>query len=492
MSDIWIALVAAWILSAILELVAGRYLTKYGALSAQILSMCAAGVLIGLEFNLLSVLFLILAIYRSANLFRVIAGRLEAHYLRRASTRASSILLACQLALLAIIYYFPLSLDANSWLKLLTASQLLVAAVFAASLLRQLAGTRFVASTKHYVLRDLPTLTVAIPAKNETYELENCLKSILASDYPKLEVLVLDDSAGSKTGEIINALAHDGVRFILGEQPTHQWLAKNLAYDRLAAEANGEIILFCGVDVRFAPKTLTMLVEKMLASEQQMLSLMPLNQTGIKSLVIQPMRYFWELARPRVGASLPVLSTCWLIQKSALASAGGFKSVAREIIPERHFASYCSDNASKYSFFRASAVLGLASTKTSREQQSTAIRTRYPLLHKRIASAAGTSLFELAFLLAPLILVILLPFYGWSLLAEILAVVSTLTWLAIYGAIIKLQFKASFWLAPSFWLAATADICLVNLSLVKYEFGQVLWKGRNVAEPVMNLIKPAH
>jgi len=72
-------------------------------------------------------------------------------------------------------------------------------------------------------------------------------------DYPKLEIIVLDDCSQNKhTPEIIRSFAHDGVRFIQGEHPKPTWLAKNQAYDRLAQESSGEFILFCGVDVRFS------------------------------------------------------------------------------------------------------------------------------------------------------------------------------------------------------------------------------------------------
>lgn len=486
MTNIWLALLAAWIISAILELAAGRYQNKASALAAQILSMISAGILFGLELNLLAFLFLAIAIYRAINLMRILAARLEPHNLRRVSARASAVLLLGQLATLALAYFWPTSFASRDWLELFAASQLLVAAVFVASFLNQLAKSKFSASDQHLAGRDLPTLTVAIPAKNETSDLEQCLESLLANDYPKLEVLVLDDSAGSKTGQIINALAHDGVRFILGQEPDERWLAKNLAYDRLASEANGELVLFCGVDVRFGPNSLRSLVENLIASNNEMISVMPLNRRNYKSLIIQPMRYFWELARPRLGTSSPVLSTCWLIRKNALDEVGGFKAVASEIVPERYFAGNASVSG-RYAFYRSSGLLGVASAKSPFEQRATAIRTRYPLLHKRLASAAGISLFSLAWLIGPLALVIILPFYGWSLAGEVLAAASVLVWLTMYGAIIRAQFGASVWLAPSFYLAALADIYLVNLSLIKYEFGQVIWKGRDAARQVMGL-----
>lgn len=487
--SIWILLIVAWLISGLLELAASYKatgaLSKLAAMLALALNAISTGMMIGKGFNLLAILFLALAFYRLVNIARIFAGRLEKHNLRRASVRAALALLLAQLAIIAASYYWPSFFTSRRWLLVLAASQLVVALAFLASLVRQIKNTRFSRNSLRIGDHDLPTLTVAIPAKNETSDLEDCLGSLLASDYPKLEVLVLDDSAGSKTGEIIRALAHDGVRFILGDDPGNSWLAKNLAYDRLAREANGEIVLFCGVDVRFGRSSLRSLVLEMLARKKLMMSVMPQNRERLS--LTQPMRYFWELARPRFGASRPVLSTCWLAQRDFLLKAGGLASVKREIIPERHFASLASANNDRYEFVRAGGPLELNSVKSVGEQRATAIRTRYPLLHRRLASVAGVSLFEAGWLLAPLALIIILPFYGWSLAAEALSALAVIIWLIVYAVIIRISFGARALLAPLFWLAVLTDVLFVNLSLIKYEFGKVLWKGRNVAVPAGSL-----
>ena len=51
----------------------------------------------------------------------------------------------------------------------------------------------------------------------------------IASDYPKLEIIVLDDCSQDRTAEIIRNFAHDGVRFIQSEDNKDNWLDKNKA-----------------------------------------------------------------------------------------------------------------------------------------------------------------------------------------------------------------------------------------------------------------------
>jgi glycosyltransferase involved in cell wall biosynthesis len=118
-----------------------------------------------------------------------------------------------------------------------------------------------------------------------------------------LEILVLDDCSQIKrTSEIIKAYAHDGVRFIDGQAPPEHWLAKNFAYQQLADQANGDLILFCGVDTQFSPDSLRAIVEVMLKKNKSMISFIPKNiQLGqrFESIILQSLRYAWELALPR-------------------------------------------------------------------------------------------------------------------------------------------------------------------------------------------------
>ena len=49
----------------------------------------------------------------------------------------------------------------------------------------------------------LPLLSVLIPARNEEKRIGPCLESLLASDYPHLEILVLDDHSSDGTAKCL-------------------------------------------------------------------------------------------------------------------------------------------------------------------------------------------------------------------------------------------------------------------------------------------------
>lgn len=448
-----------------------------------------SGGIIAWRPNEASSLLLLLGAYRVFNLLRIAAGRINEAKLRRASRLTTIWLIGLQLVVGVAWFGFDrLDIGMRTWLYGLLAVQFLVGCMLLASSLRRVARTRPDKSVAHFSDKELPAITVAIPARNEDKQLEDCLRSILASDYPKLEILVLDDCSQDRTAEIIRGFAHDGVRFLPGEDPRPNWLAKNQAYERLASEASGDLILFVGVDVRFAPHSIRELVTTLLTRSKTTLSVMPVNEEPGLSLV-QPMRYFWELAPPRrLFNRPPVLSSCWLITAKQLALAGGFAAVARSITPEAHFAKAAIAHDG-YRFMRSDAVLGITSVKSRAEQRATAIRTRYPQLHRRPELVYVVSVTELGLLFAPFVLALLgvSGIFGW--LAEGIAIITSLILLLTCCSSTSASFpRTRTRIMSLFPLALLIDVGLLHYSMWKYEFSDVTWKGRNVCIPVMHTI----
>lgn len=442
--------------------------------------------------NVFSALVGLFGLYRVFSIARIIKRRMHEHYLRWATWRSTVVLLILQILALGSWYIW------NNWHTTghiawasLTVLQVLAAAMLLISILRTLRRTIWPAQATAYSDADLPSITVAIPARNETEDLQQCLQSLITSTYPKLEIIVLDDcSQTRRTPEIIRGFAHDGVRFIQGETPSDSWLPKNQAYDRLAQEASGAYILFCGVDIRFAPESLRSIVSTMLDREKQMLSILPERKQeayGNFSL-IQAMRYWWELAPPRRQLRRPpVISSCWVISTKALADAGGFASVKRAIVPEAHFAKTLLGKDA-YSFLRSTVALGVQSNKPVDEQRRTAIRMRYPQLHKRPEQVAIAAALEATFLVMPFALAVAGPWLPIGGIAHAASIAASVLLVITYELSVISTKVNNWWFGliaeP---LAVLTDLYLIHYSMWKYEFSDVDWKGRNVCVPVMHV-----
>jgi chlorobactene glucosyltransferase len=455
-----------------------------------------ATIILQLQLPLLAGLGLaILAVYRVINLGRAAEGRMQADYLYSVASRASVQLLIAQVLLVILVVIGRyVHLSSLTGYELLLGAQLVCAVVLVHTTSRNLRTTQPPQVSGEFRDSDLPTLTVAIPARNETVDLEACLQSLVASTYPKLEIIVLDDcSPNKRTPEIIRGFAHDGVRFMGGREVPLHWLAKNYAYYQLAEEANGELLLFCGVDARFEPGSLRTLVTTMLDKKKTMLSIIPKNTAAtalhLEALLVQPNRYAWELAVPRRFINRPpVLSTCWLITAQALEASGGLPAASNSVNTERHFAQWCARHEDGYTFMQSDTSGGISTAKSFAEQRATAIRVRYPQLHRRLDLTAVVSVVEFIVLVLPFgFLVGALLAAAWGFAALSLLTCGLLT--TMYVRIVRLTYRRflyrGLWLLP---YAALYDIALLNYSMWQYEFGTVVWKGRNVCIPVMRVI----
>lgn len=497
MSWLWYALGAHAVLELLLYAVPfwwrhERARRVYASILTVSLGFIAGGMIM-LDFNFIAVLVMFFGLYRFVNLLRIIQNRSHVLHQRRVTSRTGIVLLLVQVMLLGISRALQqVIVQADVWFYILAGAQCAVALVLLIGTFRRLNRTTLHATQESYTASELPTVTIAIPARNETESLEQCLHSLIKNDYPKLEILVLDDcSQTRKTPEIIRSFAHDGVRFLKGELPAENWLAKNQAYDKLAREASGDVVVFCGVDTRFESDTIRKLVMELLTRNKRMMSVIPYRDKVPRAQhsFVQTARYLWELTPPRrLFGRPPVISSCWLMYRSDLLKHGGFKAVSRMILPEAHFARE-SIKADNYSFLRASADLGLSSVKGAYEQRLTAIRTRYPQLHRRPENVAILTLLEILLFLGPVALIV---FAVTSIVPIGVGILAALALLCLvvthYQVATKTHLQSPFTAIWSMPTVVVTDIGLMHVSMQQYEFSEVIWKGRNVCVPVMHVV----
>src|SRR5687768_8681640 len=109
---------------------------------------------------------------------------------------------------------------------------------------------------------NLPLVSVVIAARDEADGIERALTSVLALDYPALEVIVVDDRSTDGTGDVLDRMAQQqpntavSLRVIHNHALPEHWLGKNHALQLGAAQSSGELILFSDADIVFAPATM--------------------------------------------------------------------------------------------------------------------------------------------------------------------------------------------------------------------------------------------
>ncbi|NBW28988.1 glycosyltransferase family 2 protein [bacterium] len=342
---------------------------------------------------------------------------------------------------------------------------------------------------KNLDYKNLPTISVLVPARNETNDLLRCLDSIARSDYPKMEVIVLDDcSTELKTPQIIGDFAQQGMKFIAGSEPEKEWTAKNWAYQQLVEASSGEYLIFLGVDVIVKPDSFTKLISTISSQKKKMISLIPINvfkNFDIGYYLNQPMRYLIELILPNsIIKSAPAISTLWAIDRKAFNKLGGMKSVERTVMPEKYFARELSKENS-YLFAASDKTLGIYSDKSRADQKDTSIRLTYPTLRKR---PEVVSIFILLFSLSAI-----MPF-----ISLLVGIINSNIYIFIFGLIniLVLIFSVAMVNYLAYRRIGIVDSLIAPVSLLytagiafrsmyDYEYSEVNWKKRNVCIPVM-------
>jgi hypothetical protein len=104
----------------------------------------------------------------------------------------------------------------------------------------------------------LPVVSIIVAARNEAPSIETAVESMLAMDYPHLQVVVVDDRSTDGTGAALDRLAarHPGLTVLHNDTLPSGWLGKVHALQLGAQEARGEFLLFTDADIHFGPVAL--------------------------------------------------------------------------------------------------------------------------------------------------------------------------------------------------------------------------------------------
>jgi len=103
-----------------------------------------------------------------------------------------------------------------------------------------------------------PKISIIIPARNEEQNIRPALQSVLALDYPHLEICVVNDRSTDGTGSILQEMSQQDVRLQVQQIDTlpQGWLGKTHALHQAGQNATGEFLLFTDADIVYHPLAL--------------------------------------------------------------------------------------------------------------------------------------------------------------------------------------------------------------------------------------------
>jgi chlorobactene glucosyltransferase len=191
----------------------------------------------------------------------------------------------------------------------------------------------------------LPHVSVLVPARNEILNIQACVASLLAQDYPSFEVIVLDDHSTDGTLPVLKqaAQADPRLRILDGRRLPRGWLGKHWACHQLHQASTGELLLFTDADTRHAPNMLRDSVSALLAEKSDLVTAFPYEETmtwgelltvpvisfGIFSfLPIYMVRFLgWPSLSVTIGQFM-------LFRREAFEAIGGYEAVRDHLVDD--------------------------------------------------------------------------------------------------------------------------------------------------------------
>lgn len=155
-----------------------------------------------------------------------------------------------------------------------------------------------------------PRLSVVVAACNEGSTLERAARSLLAQDYPDLEVVLVNDRSTDDTGEVADRLAAgcDRVTQVHVRELPAGWLGKVHALHTGLAQATGAWVLFTDADIHFAPGALRRAVAVAESKRLDHLTAIPAAWSVgvvVDTLVVAFLRTFLTVLQPPWGVDRP-------------------------------------------------------------------------------------------------------------------------------------------------------------------------------------------
>ena len=214
-----------------------------------------------------------------------------------------------------------------------------------------------------------PRVSVVVPARDEGHKIEAGLKSLIASDYPTIEIIAIDDRSRDDTGAIMDRLAVGSpfLKVIHITELPDGWLGKNHALQVGTTHATGDWLLFTDGDVVHDPQTLRRAMRFVVTNGVDHLPLFPdIEAEGVLEAAFvacfgiifaagtQP--YLIPTRLPRAYCGVGAYN---LVRRSALERAGGFEPIKLDILDDVKLGKMLKRTGSKCTVLRAADGLSI-------------------------------------------------------------------------------------------------------------------------------------
>ena len=191
-----------------------------------------------------------------------------------------------------------------------------------------------------------PSITVIVPGRDEAANIGATLHSLLAQDYPNLQIIAVNDRSTDETGEIVTDLASrhpEKLRALHVTDLPAGWLGKTHAMALAAHQAPTDYLLFTDGDVLFRSDAIRLSLANAVATHADHLVTMPTTiiKRWDEAAILSFFQIFglwgarpWRVADPKATRDALGIGAFNLLRREAYLEVGGFESLRMEIVED--------------------------------------------------------------------------------------------------------------------------------------------------------------
>jgi len=331
-----------------------------------------------------------------------------------------------------------------------------------------------------------PLISVIVPAKDEAETIEVTLNSLLASDYPRLEIIAVNDRSTDETGAIMERVAAEAaqqnqksMQVVHIEALPADWMGKSHAMHQAAQRANGELLLFTDGDIIFTPQAISSATRIFLHKQLDHLCLLPqLARGGLIEMAF--ITFFGFLLTG--GTFLWLVPTRWtlgyigigafnLVRTSVYQAVGGFETIKLDVLDDIKLGKLI-----KHHHYRQDFYLGIEQLKVRWQPSAWGVITgveknSFASFHYSIIRVTLVTLIFILFFQAPFIVPFLFP------LSQTIGFIVTVILLHLCYAVIAVLFSSGLRVTPLLFFASLAlSFAIWRSAWITLKNGGVRWR----------------
>lgn len=329
---------------------------------------------------------------------------------------------------------------------------------------------------------ECPRISLLFAARDEEKKLPAALATLVAQDYPHLEIVAVDDRSSDATSHILDEFAagHPQLRVVHVRELPSGWLGKPHALQKAYEASTGKWLVFTDADVKFQPDALRKVVALVRDRGLDHLSLLgDVERSGFWDTVLitffgmsfQLATDLYQVGNPNSRSYVGV-GAFQMMRRSAYEAAGTHRRLAMEVIDDMKLGKLV-----KQAGFRSG--VGVAQDAVSVEWHL-GLKNLMLGLEKNFFAAAGFSLGMVALQIVTLLLFNVAPFFGLAFGSgwiRMLAGVSVLISLCFHlGGDLVMRVPALYCLTLPLGASVFCFI-LLRSTVLTLKQGGIYWRG---------------